>query len=124
MTRQTRPTFTASAPRASTRVARKLALPALAATAGLLLMMGQTASAGIVPTVGLGKWIGSISVGEPAYCPKNFQRVCAAILGSVQKPVDQSGSRHCAERGAEVVLFAEGQPDPQFGLAFRRHERR
>ncbi|MGZ4767698.1 MAG: ice-binding family protein [Ilumatobacteraceae bacterium] len=54
MTRQTRPTFTASAPRASRRVTRKLALPALAATAGLLLMMGQTASAGIVPTVGLG----------------------------------------------------------------------
>ncbi|MGZ4794067.1 MAG: ice-binding family protein, partial [Ilumatobacteraceae bacterium] len=54
MTRQTRPTFTASAPRATRRVTRKLALPALAATAGLLLMMGQTASAGIVPTVGLG----------------------------------------------------------------------
>jgi type VI secretion system secreted protein VgrG len=54
MTPFSHPPFTARARRSSNRLTRKFALPAIAATASLMLIMGQTASAGIVPTVGLG----------------------------------------------------------------------
>ena len=52
MTPLSRPPFAAR--RSSHRLARKFAIPAIAATASLMLIVGQTASAGIVPTIGLG----------------------------------------------------------------------
>jgi type VI secretion system secreted protein VgrG len=54
MTRAIHPTATARASGSRLRLARKVALPVLVTTGMVLLTMGNQASAGIVPTVGLG----------------------------------------------------------------------
>ena len=66
MTQQRRyqPTLRAPASASVTRFARKLALRALTATAALLLVVGQPASAGIVPTVQLGTATYSVLGGQ------------------------------------------------------------
>jgi LPXTG-motif cell wall-anchored protein len=64
MTRQRRHQSTLRAPHPGTRLARKLAVPALAASALVLLGMGQSASAGIVATVPLGTATYSVLGGQ------------------------------------------------------------
>jgi hypothetical protein len=49
----TRPHSTVRTPMSGLRFARRLAIPVLAASATMLVIMGNSASAGIVPTVGL-----------------------------------------------------------------------
>ncbi|MEY2523651.1 MAG: hypothetical protein QOJ66_2216 [Ilumatobacteraceae bacterium] len=49
----TRPHSTVRTPQSGRRFARRLAIPVLAASATMLVIMGNSASAGIVPTVGL-----------------------------------------------------------------------
>src|SRR5258706_15970385 len=46
------------------------------------------------PAVGVGKWIGRISVSVSATEDKNFRREAAACLPSQSTLGDQSGSRH------------------------------
>lgn len=53
MQRSTRPYSTVRTPMHGLRFARRLAIPVVAASATLLMIMGTSASAGIVPTVGL-----------------------------------------------------------------------
>ena len=53
MMRHAHPHSLSSAPASRMRTLRRLAVPALAASATVLLALGQTASAAIVPTVGL-----------------------------------------------------------------------
>ena len=60
------------------------------------LYLNRAPSGSMRPAVGFGKCTGNIKVGLPAYVDRNRRRDCAACTGSVQKPVDQSGSRHCS----------------------------
>lgn len=53
MTRSTRPPSAVRIPGAARRFARRVAVPVLAASAVVMAVMGNSASAGIVPTVGL-----------------------------------------------------------------------
>ena len=46
------------------------------------------------PAVGVGKWIGRISVSVPATDAKNFRRETADCFGSQSGFADHSGSRH------------------------------
>src|SRR3977135_3633777 len=54
----------------------------------------RAASAVTSPAVGVGKWIGKISVSVSATDDKNFRRDTAACLPSQSTLGDQSGSRH------------------------------